>query len=149
MQVLEVHLSELSKGYMSSNCTYRRPVLSDSSATDTPQRSDRGTLPETSAKEPAHTKSLRYTSMDMHTLVTRCRSRWTNYALRMEGNSTTRTAIRFTPDGKRRGHPKNQHCAEHWRQSWEILATAGEPLRGWPRVGGTEELQCCPNCQKV
>ena len=54
--------------------------------------------------------------------------------------------------GREEGIQKTQRCAEHWRQSWEsweVLATAGEPLRAWPKVRGTEELQCCPNRQQV
>ena len=78
---------------------------------------------------------------DMPTIITRRRWRWTGHVLRKDINDITWTALRWTPEGRRkRGHPKTT-----WRRtvekelkeliySWSSIDKLAKDRQGWRNV---------------
>jgi hypothetical protein len=67
----------------------------------------------------------------METIIMQRRWRWIGHVMRREQDNITRTALHWTPEGKRkRGRPRNT-----WRRTVDAeLKTLGVPSRSWPRT---------------
>ncbi|KAL9972928.1 hypothetical protein ACROYT_G019325 [Oculina patagonica] len=88
-------------------------------------------------------------SEDMGTIIIMQRRwRWIGHVIRKENESITKTALYWTPEGRRkRGRPKNT-----WQRTVETELRGLKPkLEHHPTAGqrqtAVEDLCCCPACQ--
>ena len=75
---------------------------------------------------------------DMSTIITKRRWKWIGHVLRRDPLSITRTALHWTPDGKRkRGRPKTtwrrtvENEMKAMQHSWGSLTRLAQERRGW------------------
>ena len=84
----------------------------------------------------------------MATILISRRWKWIGHVIRRDQNSITKTALHWTPEGKRKhGRPKNT-----WRRPLVEGELNHESLLGNNRKDGQrqtemEDLCCCPACQ--
>ena len=77
---------------------------------------------------------------DMGTIITRRRWKWIGHVLRRDPQSITRTALHWTPDGKRkRGRPRTtwrrtvENEMKAMQHSWGTLIRLAQDRQGWRR----------------
>ncbi|XP_078318223.1 uncharacterized protein LOC144620670 [Crassostrea virginica] len=82
--------------------------------------------------------------LDMATILTRRRWKWLGHVIRKDSRSHTKTALHWTPDGKRkRGGPKTTWRRTVEAELKEINQTWG-PLKGWLKIATNGEPLLLP-----
>ena len=72
----------------------------------------------------------------METIIMRWRWRWIGHVMRREQDNITRTALHWTPEGKRKRRRPRNTGAELWRQSSRPCNTPGVPSISWAGTDG-------------
>jgi hypothetical protein len=80
----------------------------------------------------------------MATIITKRRWKWIGHVLRKEPDDTTKIALYWTSEGKRkRGRPKVT-----WRRTVEAERKLEQPPKNSKRQTQVESPRCCPTGQR-
>ena len=81
---------------------------------------------------PTNSRLARCNQDSMETIIMRRRWRWIGHVMRREQDNITRTALHWTPEGKRKRRRPRNTGAELWRQStWGTIHKLGRNRRTW------------------